>query len=63
MKISTFRLVVAIVIAALSQACGGGGGNFVVILPNGISAFRYADGDVHDPAALALATADIRSFC
>jgi CubicO group peptidase (beta-lactamase class C family) len=41
----------------------GFGGNFVVILPNGISAFRYADGDVHDPAALALATADIRPFC
>jgi len=41
----------------------GYGGNFVVILPNGISAFRYADGDVHDPAALALATADIRPFC
>jgi hypothetical protein len=41
----------------------GYGGNFVVILPNGISAFRYADGNVHDPAALALATADIRPFC
>jgi hypothetical protein len=41
----------------------GYGGNFVVILPNGVSAFRYADGDVHDPAALALATADIRPFC
>ena len=41
----------------------GFGGNFVVVLPNGISAFRYADGDVHDPAALALASADIRPFC
>lgn len=41
----------------------GYGGNFVVILPNGISVFRYADADIHDPAALALATADIRPFC
>ncbi|MFQ6007153.1 MAG: serine hydrolase [Woeseia sp.] len=41
----------------------GFGGNFVVILQNGISAFRYADGDVHDPAALALATTGIRSVC
>jgi hypothetical protein len=41
----------------------GYGGNFVVILPNGISAFRYADANVHDPAALALATTGIRPVC
>ena len=41
----------------------GFGGNFVVILPNGVSAFRYADAHVHDPAALALATAGIRPVC
>lgn len=41
----------------------GFGGNFVTILPNGVSAFRFADGDVHDPAALALATEGIRPFC
>lgn len=41
----------------------GYGGNFVVVLKNGISAFRYADGDVHDPAALALATTGIRPVC
>ena len=41
----------------------GYGGNFVVVLPNGVSAFRYADANVHDPAALALATAGIRPYC
>lgn len=41
----------------------GFGGNFVVILQNGISAFRYADADVDDPAALALATTGIRPVC
>lgn len=41
----------------------GFGGNFVVILKNGVSAFRYADADVHDPAALALATIGIRPLC
>lgn len=41
----------------------GFGGNFVAILPNGVSAFRFADGDVHDPAALVLATENIRPFC
>lgn len=41
----------------------GYGGNFVVILPNGISAFRYADANVHDPTALALATTGIRPVC
>lgn len=41
----------------------GFGGNFVVIMPNGISAYRFADGDVHDPAALALAASTIRPAC
>ena len=41
----------------------GFGGNFVVILLNGVSAFRYADDDVHDPAALGLAAAALRPIC
>jgi len=41
----------------------GFGGNFVTILPNGVVAYRYADADVHDPRALALATARLRPLC
>jgi len=41
----------------------GFGGNFVTILPNGVVAYRYADADVHDPRALALAAARLRPLC
>lgn len=41
----------------------GFGGNFVVIMPNGVAAFRYADAHVDDPAALALTAHRIRPAC
>ena len=41
----------------------GFGGNFVVVLPNGVAAYRYADADVHDPAALALGAMAVRPLC
>lgn len=41
----------------------GYGGNFVVLLPNGVAAYRYADADVHDPVGLALAAASLRGVC
>jgi len=40
----------------------GYGGNLVVLLPNGISAFRIADGDNWDLAAMVLAGEAIRPF-
>ena len=59
----SFTLSVPATCTARIPFMWGYGGNFVVILQNGISAFRYADGDVHDPAALALATTGIRPVC
>ena len=41
----------------------GYGGNFVVLLPNGLSAFRFADGDTHDPETMILAGEAIRPLC
>jgi hypothetical protein len=41
----------------------GYGGNFVVLLPNGVSAFRFADGNIHDPETMILAGEAIRPFC
>ena len=41
----------------------GYGGNFVVLLPNGVSAFRFADGHVHDLETMILAGEAIRPFC
>jgi hypothetical protein len=41
----------------------GYGGNFVVLLPNGISAFRFADGNIHDPETMILAGEVIRPLC
>jgi hypothetical protein len=41
----------------------GYGGNLVVLLPNGISAFRFADGFNFDVEAMALAGETLRSFC
>src|SRR5215813_4371285 len=41
----------------------GYGGNFVVLLPNGVSAFRFADGDTHDPETMILASEAIRPLC
>jgi hypothetical protein len=41
----------------------GYGGNFVVLLPNGVSAFRFADGDTHDPETMILASEALRPLC
>jgi len=41
----------------------GYGGNFVVLLPNGVSAFRFADGNIHDLETMILASEAIRPFC
>jgi hypothetical protein len=41
---------------------GGFGGNLVVLLPNGISAFRIADGNNQDVEAMVLAGEAIRPF-
>jgi hypothetical protein len=41
----------------------GYGGNFVVLLPNGVSAFRFADGNTQDPETMILAGEAIRPFC
>ena len=41
----------------------GYGGNFVVLLPNGVSAFRFADGNTFDPETMILAGEAIRPFC
>src|SRR5262249_58471358 len=39
------------------------GGNFVVLLPNFVSAFRFADGSTHDPETMMLAGEAIRPLC
>ena len=41
----------------------GFGGNNVVLLPNGIAAFRYADAGLFDAGALALAASAVRPNC
>jgi hypothetical protein len=41
----------------------GYGGNLVVLLPNGISAFRFADGENWDLDAMVLAGEALRPFC
>ncbi len=41
----------------------GYGGNLVVLLPNGISAFRFADGNHYDPESLILGAEAIRPLC
>jgi len=41
----------------------GYGGNIVALLPNGISAFRFADAMSYDQEALVLAAEAIRPFC
>ncbi len=41
----------------------GYGGNIVVLLPNGVSAFRFADGHTYDPETMILAGEVIRPFC
>jgi hypothetical protein len=41
----------------------GLGGNLVVLLPNGVSAFRFADGDNYDVDSMILAGEMIRPFC
>jgi hypothetical protein len=40
----------------------GGGGNIVMLLPNGLSAFRIADGDHYDVDTMVLAGEAIRPF-
>jgi hypothetical protein len=42
---------------------GGFGGNLVALLPNGISAFRFADGFTYDLESMILAGEAIRPFC
>jgi hypothetical protein len=39
----------------------GYGGNFVVLLPSSVSAFRFADGNTHDPETMILAGAAIKA--
>jgi hypothetical protein len=41
----------------------GYGGNLVVLLPNGVSAFRIADGNTYDIETMILAGEAIRPFC
>jgi len=41
----------------------GYGGNIVVLLPNGVSAFRFADGHTYDPETMILAGEAIRPLC
>lgn len=41
---------------------GGFGGNFVMLLPNGVSAFRFADGHNYDVDTMVLAGAAVRPF-
>jgi hypothetical protein len=41
----------------------GYGGNFIVLLPNAISAFRFADGNTGDIETMILAGEAIRPFC
>jgi hypothetical protein len=41
----------------------GYGGNVVVLLPNGVSAFRFADGHAYDPETMILAGEAIRPLC
>lgn len=41
----------------------GYGGNFVVLMPNGVSAFRLADGFNGDPEPMILAGEALRPFC
>lgn len=41
----------------------GAGGSFVVLLPNGVSAFRFADGDDYDLESTVLAGEAIRPLC
>jgi hypothetical protein len=41
----------------------GLGGNLVALLPNGVSVFRFADGNNYDLDAMVLAGESIRPFC
>lgn len=41
----------------------GYGGNFVVLMPNGVTAFRFADADIYDVEALVLTAEKIRPWC
>lgn len=41
----------------------GYGGNYVVLMPNGLTAFRFADADIYDVEALVLAAEKIRPNC
>jgi hypothetical protein len=41
----------------------GYGGNYVVLLPNGSTAFRFADADIYDVEALVEVAAAIRPWC
>ena len=41
----------------------GYGGNLVVLLPNGVSAFRFTDGNTQDPETMILAGEALRPLC
>ena len=41
----------------------GYGGNFVLLLPNGVTAFRFADAENYDVEALADAARQLRPWC
>lgn len=41
----------------------GYGGNFVVLMPNGLTAFRFADADIYDVEALAEVAEKIQPWC
>jgi hypothetical protein len=41
----------------------GYGGNIVALLPNGVSAFRFADGHIYDPETMIVAGEAIRPLC
>jgi hypothetical protein len=41
----------------------GYGGNFVALFPNGVSAFRFSDGNTHDPETMILAGEALRPLC
>ena len=41
----------------------GYGGNFVLLLPNGMTAFRFADAGNYDVEALSDVAAQVRPWC
>ena len=48
---------------AIGSRMEGLGGNFVVMMPSGVSLFRFADANVYEPGALMITGERIRSSC